>query len=658
MRAVVRHGHYLGYLATGFLIYFLIYFDVLIRGEGTLVRGFDGSVQSFAWLSKLARDWSALEPPLWDFTSFSGTSFIGEIQTGVLYPGNILLGWLSPELSQHGADIYIFIHYVLAFYFMALFLKDAGFRLTATLVGAYAFGSYLDWVQPHRFVGMAFLPLVLMFFLKSLREKTSVVTNIWVYLCGMFLGLMILAGHIQPYLHSTIALILFALVVGWAPTYSARRLLLLLKHLVFAGLISALFSAPQWLLSLEHFSRSYRWAPDRTGGLERVPYEVYGFVDTLAPELVGYLLHSWIPAALGISLTVVIAGRGTIRQFALYGVLLILVATLSGLGDVGYLSRITYHVPLLNSAREATRYVFLILFASSLLLAVSVQSIPDAVVWLREKWQGKDASACCQKTPGPSLWIQALIIIVLVPPLWSHSSVFLRVQGNDDSLSPVQLYSKGKIVEFLEEQQRALGKSFKVFNFKQTMAPNLGNAFSFLTVRGHRATILREYYDYFSGVLGDPLDAKFDVLGVRYVISPEPIDGLELVMHEENRFLYERNTALPIIHWFEPDTGERRAADVEGIEFHSNSLKFTLCEASKGCLLFAQPFFPGWQARIDGQHQNIVQKGIFMGLLLEADARQVELLYRPRLIWVGLACMALSLVALVAALLKKNSTRL
>jgi len=655
MKVLLRQGHHLGYLGIGFLIYFLIYFEVLVWGEGTLVRGFDGSVQSFAWLSKLARDWSVMQPPLWDFTSFSGTSFIGEVQTGVLYPGNMLLGWLSPELSQHSADLYIFIHYVLAFYFMALFLKDSGFRLTATLAGAYAFASYLDWVQPHRFVGMVYLPLVLMFFLRSMRERIPIVQNIWIYLCGIFLGLMILAGHIQPYLHSTLALILYVFVVGWAPAYSALRLLFLLKHLAFAGLISALFSAPQWLLSLQHFSMSYRWAPDRTGGLERVPYEVYGFVDTLAPELVGYLLHSWIPLALGIAIIVFVVGRAPIRQYALFGVLLLLFATLSGLGDHGYLSRITYHIPLLNSAREATRYVFLILFASSVLLAVSVQSIPDSIAWILKKWRGKEGFVSSRDS-HPSLWIQALVIIAMVPPLWSHSSVFLRVQANDDPLSPVQLYRRGKIIEFLEEQGQTAGKSFRVFNFKQTMASNLGNAFSLMTVRGHRATILRDYYDYFSGALGDPLDSKFDVLGVRYVISPEPVEGLELVMQEGTRYLYARNTALPIIHWFDPETGERRAADLAEIEFSANSVRFTLGEPGQGWLIFSQPFFPGWQATIEGRDQDIEKKEIFMGLMLRSDDKRVELLYRPRLIWLGLAGVLLSLVAFAAALFRRYST--
>ncbi|MGW8181477.1 MAG: hypothetical protein ACWGQW_22340, partial [bacterium] len=427
---------------------------------------------------------------------------------------NMVLAWFSPVLTQHSVDLYIFFHYILAFYFMALLLRESRFNLAATLAGAYAFASYLDWVQPHRFVGMVYLPLVLLFFEKALGERKNVLLNSWLYLCGIFLGLMILAGHIQPYLHSTIALLFYSAVLGWSPDYSAKRLLDLMRRLLLVGFISALFSAPQWLLTLEHFSRSYRWAPGRTEGLVRIPYEVYGFVDVLAPVLLSYLINSWIPIAVGIALVTIILSKGTFRNFAIFGIILLLFATLSGLGDRGYLSRITYHVPILNSAREATRYIFLILFASSVLLAVSVQSLCGGIAWLREKMPGNGLGASIPRSRSEKGWIQILVILALSVPLWIHSSVFLRTQANEDHLSPVQLYRRGKIIEFLEKEQRRQGKSFRVFNFKQSVAPNLGNAFSFLTIRGHRATILKSYFDFFSNTLDDPLDPRLAILGV------------------------------------------------------------------------------------------------------------------------------------------------
>jgi len=341
--------------------------------------------------------------------------------------------------------------------------------------------------------------------------------------------------------------------------------------------------------------------------------------------------------------------KGPLRRFAVFGIILLLFAALSGLGDRGYLSRITYHVPLLNSAREATRYVFLILFASSVLLAVSVQSLCRVIAWLREKMPASGLGVSPPKSGNEKVWIQILVLVASAVPLWVHSSVFLRTQANDDPLSPVQLYRRGKIIEFLEDEQRSQGKSFRVFNFKQSMAPNLGNAFSLLTIRGHRATILKNYFDFFSNTLDDPLDPRLAILGVKYVISPEKIDGLKLVMREERLFLYERSDALPVIHWYDPDTDGSRPALLEKISFSANSLCASLGTSTQGLLLFSQPFFPGWQARVDGEVRKIVPTGIFMGVNLRSGDKKVEFLYRPWLIWLGLSGVLLSLAAWAAS---------
>ncbi len=218
-----------GYLLLAFVLYFLVFFDILVKGHGTLVRGFDSSVQSFAWLSKVTRGWRLLEPPLWDFTSFSGTNFIGEFQTGVLYPGNILLAWLTSTLTQHDLDVYLYIHYCFAFFSMAIFLHFQRLGIVPVLLGAYAFASYLDWL----------------------------------------------------------------------------------------GFISILFSAPQWLLALDHLSRSYRWAPKRTFGLERIPYEVYGFTDVIDPAMLDYLSQGWFPWVPPFALVALSLSSGRARRLHL-----------------------------------------------------------------------------------------------------------------------------------------------------------------------------------------------------------------------------------------------------------------------------------------------------------------------------------------------------
>jgi uncharacterized membrane protein YfhO len=128
-------------------------------------------------------------------------------------------------------------------------------------------------------------------------------------------------------------------------------------------------------------------------------------------------------------------------------------------------------------------------------------------------------------------------------------------------------------------------------------------------------------------------------------------------MQEGTRYLYARDTALPIVHWLDLETGQRRAANLAEIEFNANSVSFELGEPGQGWLIFSQPFFPGWRARIEGRDQEIEKKGIFMGLRLRPDDQRVELLYRPRLIWLGLAGILLCWVALGGALFRRYSTK-
>jgi hypothetical protein len=218
------------------------------------------------------------------------------------------------------------------------------------------------------------------------------------------------------------------------------------------------------------------------------------------------------------------------------------------------------------------------------------------------------------------------------------------------------MYKKGKIVQFLEQQQESLGKSFRVFNFKQCMPRNLGNAYSFLTIRGHRATILKTYFDYFSGALSNPLDSKLDVLGVKYVVSPGPIEGLNLVMRENDRYLYERRDSLTLVHWFDPASGERRPAIVEKIQFSANSVRLRLGETSEGLLIFSQPCFPGWRVTVEEAKRDIRQTEIFMGVQLKAGEKELAFYYRPWLIWLGLTGTLMSMAALAISCRIKQTT--
>lgn len=75
----------LGFLGA-WLVATLVFYRVTLTQTHSFLCNFDASVQSYAWhvANVNAVRHGALK--LWDFSTSSGTSFIGEIQTAPLYP--------------------------------------------------------------------------------------------------------------------------------------------------------------------------------------------------------------------------------------------------------------------------------------------------------------------------------------------------------------------------------------------------------------------------------------------------------------------------------------------------------------------------------------------------------------------------------------------
>ena len=62
-------------------------------------------------------------------------------------------------------------------------------------------------------------------------------------------------------------------------------------------------------------------------------------------------------------------------------------------------------------------------------------------------------------------------------------------------------------------------------------------------------------------------------------------------------------------------------------------MRFTLAPLPAGTrLVFAQPVYPGWQARVDGRRVAIGRDDVFPAVTVPADARVLEFAYRPSLL--------------------------
>ena len=225
----------------------------------------------------------------------------------------------------------------------------------------------------------------------------------------------------------------------------------------------------------------------------------------------------------------------------------------------------------------------------------------------------------------------------------------MRPQPDSLALSPARQFARTRIVQELVSRHQA-EPFYRVFNYQQCIARNAGNAHGLLTVRGHRATIYAPYYDFVSAALADPMSPKHALLGVRYVVSPQPL-SLPLILQEGSLFLYERPRAAPIFYSAKAGSS-LTPAPIQSVHWSENSVTLELAGDFAETLTFAQPHYPGWVVYVDGQQRELLEPGLFQGVHLRAGDRRVTFSYRPRLLYFGLV---LALIPVCGVALARRS---
>ena len=388
-------------------------------------------------------------------------------------------------------------------------------------------------------------------------------------------------------------------------------------------------SAPQWLLTLEYIRQAYRWAPDRILGLQRVSYQAFGHTDTLTPELFSYISRSWMPVATGAVLLLILLGKVPRKRLAILGLMLGPFAFLASLGDAGFLSRLSWYIPLFTIVRGAERYIFLIFFAAAVLLAL----LSDWLLFRRKRplW----------------LWVGRGAFLALACWVFYHSQGLLSPQLDSLELSPARQFARTRIVQELVSRQKA-EPYYRIFNYRQCLARNAGNAYGLLTVRGHRATIHAPYYDFVTAALADPMSPKHDLLGVRYVVSAEPL-SLPLILQEGDLFLYERPDASPL--FYSQEAGLKLTpAPIQRVRWSENSVTLELAGDFAEILTFSQPHYPGWVVFVNGQQRELLETGLFLGVHLRAGDRRVTFAYRPQRFYLGIVLALIPACGFLVAL--------
>ncbi len=219
----------LGVLTAGFFWQLLFTSNTFMPAGGGDLAGFLYPTYHFAqeWLTRGMI-------PLWNPYIFGGTPFVGDIQSALFYPLNLLTYFLSNPLQYRDLQYLAVLHFYIAGAGMFALLRyghwtndqrpttnaDAnspntrGLSRFAALVGALAF-AFSDLFITHfgnlnLIASAAWLPLVFLFFARAVNENLKPVFFKFSLLSGITLALAFFAGHIQPFLFIVLALALYA----------------------------------------------------------------------------------------------------------------------------------------------------------------------------------------------------------------------------------------------------------------------------------------------------------------------------------------------------------------------------------------------------------------------------------------------------------------
>ncbi|MFB0533823.1 MAG: YfhO family protein [Anaerolineae bacterium] len=326
--------------------------------------------------------------PLWNPYLYGGAPFVGDIQSGLFYPVNLLVFFLVPELTYPIMELLAVLHFFLAgaFTYLCLRYLERRVRMSrlAALGGGVAF-MFSDLFITHfgnlnMIAVAAWLPLIFLFYHRAMLERRLS----WAAWAGLFFGIATLAGHIQITLFIALALALYtAYQIVTAPS-PISNLQSPISNLVLTIAVALGVSALVLLPSYEMAGHTLRAALD------------YGQASmySLAPgQLIGLLVpnffgrdpsHHWSPwervevgyigiLPLVLALLAVLLRREKLVRFLLG---LAVVSLLLSLGGYSILHGWLYRwVPGFQGLRAPARFVYLMDFALAMLAALGLDAL-------------------------------------------------------------------------------------------------------------------------------------------------------------------------------------------------------------------------------------------------------------------------------------------
>jgi len=412
-------------IATAGFFWRILFGDAWMPAGGGDLANFLYPTYKFA-----AESWRRGVVPLWNPYLFAGQPFLGDIQSSLFYPINLLTFFLSVPLAFRDMELLSILHFWIAGVGMYLFLRFGKWKLDvrnwkldaastnptsnfqsptsnaqspisnppisqslnlsrlACLAGAIAF-QFSDLFITHfgnlnLIATAAWLPLVLLFYRRAImdgRISFSVIAGIW-------LGIAFHAGHIQSFLFILIALGLLAIGMMIENRIRWGDLQHYIGGLFIVALVSFGIAAPVLIPALEFTQNTvraeftYKQAAEFSlppaqliglfvpGFFGRGPLAAWGPWQRVE---VGYL--GILPLLLAL-LAIILRRDSATKFFAIFS----LIGLALALGGYAILHGWLYQfVPGFGQLRAPARFVFLLDFGLAVLAALGFDALLRAL---------------------------------------------------------------------------------------------------------------------------------------------------------------------------------------------------------------------------------------------------------------------------------------
>lgn len=326
--------------------------------------------------------------PLWNPYTYAGHPFLADVQSAIFYPISLLVTWFAilmwGEMQLGALEFEALIHFFLASLFMYFFVRRLTGHRGAAFLSAitFSYSGYLTGYPPLQLAVLEsdiWLPLVLLLVhvavSEAKRENSAVFSFKFLApatLCGLILGVVILAGHPQSAMYVFYAFLAYTLFESLRhPALSPRRVICLVAFPVGIALLA---SAAQWLPLLEYMRLSVRASATYEFTAGGFPFR--DIVQMVFPGTVSL----WSPLYVGVLPLVLAGGTALLRRsqvtafWAGFGG----IALLLSFGGNTVIYRLAYLVlPGFDLFRSQERAAFLVAFALSVLAGYGARTFAE-----------------------------------------------------------------------------------------------------------------------------------------------------------------------------------------------------------------------------------------------------------------------------------------